>query len=121
MAGKRSASAAKSSGADGKANARLQMRDKHVRMLFKVWEKLPPLGEGAMDRKMKAGGCDVAVWEPIVQEFNKRLPDVNAEILKNNPGDAGKLISSVDVKTRDTEPCNSLSHSTDVHRNEANG
>lgn len=98
MTEKQSTGARTSGTAKPKATARLQMRHQHVRLLFKVWEKFPPLGEAAKDRKMKAGGSDVAVWEPMVAEYNRRLPEVNKEILKKNPADSGKLITSVHVK-----------------------
>jgi hypothetical protein len=54
-----------------------QVRHAYVIMLFDVWADHPPVGEKALDRKMKAGGLDVAIWQPMGDRFNHLLPEVN--------------------------------------------
>jgi hypothetical protein len=76
-----------------------QFRHAHVILLFDVWVDHPPVGEKAQDRKMKAGGVDVTLWQPMVDRFNELLPEVNAKLIAANPRDKGKLLPAASVAT----------------------
>jgi hypothetical protein len=76
-----------------------QFRHAHVILLFDVWADHPPVGEKAQDRKMKAGGVGVTVWQPMVERFNHLLPGVNKKLTAANPKDNGKLLTAVSVAT----------------------
>jgi hypothetical protein len=61
------------SGKTAKGSKSPQLRNAHIFLLFGVWRRHPPVGELAQDRKMKPGGVDVTVWQPMVDCFNKEL------------------------------------------------
>jgi hypothetical protein len=58
-------------------------------MLFDVWVDHPPVGEKAQDRNMKPSGTDVTVWQPMVDQCNQLLPEVNEKLIAVNLWDKG--------------------------------